>query len=128
MIITAHLPVQASSAGLEANKAPAGKSLSRPQAGNGSASASSNAAARAARAQRANDSDSIGSLSAQTNLTIESSVVSRQNRIAADSVISDANAAEQLTKLAKQIMLQQPATALLAHSDQLPQRALPLLS
>lgn len=73
------------------------------------------------------DRASIGASQARLNYTAEQLSVSRQNLSAASSRIQDTDVAEEATEYAKQNILVQAGTAMLAQANQVPQTALRLL-
>jgi flagellin len=70
---------------------------------------------------------SIGAYQSRLNNTMDQLTVGRENLIAASSRIKDANIAEESTEFAKQNILMQSGTSMLAQANQLPQAALKLL-
>lgn len=77
--------------------------------------------------QLAGDRASIGAYQARLNYTSEQLAVSKENISAASSRIQDVDMAEESTQFAKQNILTQAGTAMLAQANQLPQSVLRLL-
>ena len=77
--------------------------------------------------QLAADRASIGAYQARLNYTSEQLAVSKDNISAASSRIQDVDMAEESTQFAKQNILTQAGTAMLAQANQLPQSVLRLL-
>ncbi|MHB1310153.1 MAG: flagellin [Limisphaerales bacterium] len=73
------------------------------------------------------DRATIGASQARLNYTSEQLTVSRQNVSAASSRIQDVDVAEEATEYAKQNILVQAGTAMLAQANQIPQSVLRLL-
>jgi flagellin len=69
----------------------------------------------------------IGSYQTRLNYTAEQLTVSKENLTAASSRIQDTDVAEESTEFAKQNILVQSGTAMLAQANQLPQSVLRLL-
>jgi flagellin len=68
-----------------------------------------------------------GAKKAQLTLTGEPPAVSKENFTAVNSQIQDVNVAEESTEYARQSILGQPAMAMLAQANSMPQSALRLL-
>ncbi|MBI5388564.1 MAG: flagellin [Verrucomicrobia bacterium] len=77
--------------------------------------------------QLAEDRAKIGAYQARLNATSEQLSVSKENISAASSRIQDVDMAEESTQFAKQNILTQAGTAMLAQANQLPQSVLRLL-
>jgi flagellin len=77
--------------------------------------------------QLASDRATIGSYQSRLNYTSDQLTVSKQNLNAATSQIEDVNVATESTEFAKQNILSQSGTAMLAQANQLPQSVLKLL-
>ena len=73
------------------------------------------------------DRATIGSYQARLNYTSDQLTVSKQNLTAATSQIEDVDVANESTEYAKQNILMQSGTAMLAQANQLPQSVLKLL-
>jgi flagellin len=73
------------------------------------------------------DRATIGSYQARLNYTSDQLTVSKQNLTAATSQIEDVDVANESTEFAKQNILMQSGTAMLAQANQLPQSVLKLL-
>ena len=73
------------------------------------------------------DRATIGSYQARLNYTAEQLTVAKQNLTAASSHIKDVDVADESTEFAKQNVLMQSGTAMLAQANQLPQSVLKLL-
>ena len=82
---------------------------------------------KAAITQLSTDRASIGAFQARLNFTSEQLMVSKENLTAASSRIQDVDVAEESTEFAKQNILVQSGTAMLAQANQLPQSVLRLL-
>jgi len=82
---------------------------------------------KAAITQLSTDRATIGAYQARLNYTAEQLVVSKENLGAASSRIQDVDVAEESTKFAKENILVQSGTAMLAQANQLPQSVLRLL-
>ncbi len=82
----------------------------------------------AAIAQLATDRATLGSYQTRLNYTADQLTVSKQNLSAASSSIQDVDVAEESTEYAKENILLQSGTAMLAQANQLPQTVLKLLS
>lgn len=77
--------------------------------------------------QLSEDRAIIGSYQTRLNYTAEQLTVSRENLSAASSRIQDTDVAEESTEFAKENILVQSGTAMLAQANQLPQNVLRLL-
>ena len=77
--------------------------------------------------QLSTDRATIGSYQARLNYTSDQLTVSKQNLTAATSQIEDVDIANESTEFAKQNILMQSGTAMLAQANQLPQSVLKLL-
>lgn len=84
-------------------------------------------AIKAAITRLSEDRATIGAYQTRLNYTLEQLTVGRENLMAASSRIQDANIAEESTEFAKQNILMQSGTAMLAQANQLPQSVLRLL-
>lgn len=73
------------------------------------------------------DRATIGAYQARMNSTVEQLMVSKENLTAASSRIQDVDVAEESTQYAKQNILVQSGTAMLAQANSLPQSVLRLL-
>ena len=73
------------------------------------------------------DRATIGSYQTRLNYTAEQLTVAKQNLTAASSQIEDVDVADESTEYAKQNVLMQSGTAMLAQANQLPQSVLKLL-
>lgn len=95
----------------------------------GTTTAATNAldAVKAAITQLSQDRATIGAYQARLNYTSEQLTVSRENLSAASSRIEDVDVADESTEYAKQSILLQSGTAMLAQANQLPQSVLRLL-
>ena len=82
---------------------------------------------KAAINQLSEDRATIGASQARLNYTADQLTVSGENLTAASSRIEDVDIAEESTQYAKQNILVQAGTAMLAQANQLPQMALKLL-
>lgn len=82
---------------------------------------------RVAIAQLSSDRSSIGAYQSRLNYTSEQLTISKENLMAASSRIKDVDVAEESTEYAKQNILVQSGTAMLAQANQLPQSVLRLL-
>ena len=82
---------------------------------------------KAAITQLSTDRATIGSYQARLNYTSEQLTVSKQNLAAASSQIKDVDVANESTEFAKENILVQSGTAMLAQANQLPQAVLKLL-
>ncbi len=82
---------------------------------------------KAAIAQLTNDRASIGAYQARLNYVADQLTVSGQNLSAASSKLQDVDVANESTEFAKQNILLQSGTAMLAQANQLPQSVLKLL-
>lgn len=82
---------------------------------------------KAAITQVSTDRASIGAYQARLSSTSEQLTISRENLTAASSRIQDVDIAEEATDFAKQNILVQSGTAMLAQANQLPQSVLRLL-
>ncbi|MEW6304185.1 MAG: flagellin, partial [Verrucomicrobiota bacterium] len=82
---------------------------------------------KAAISQLSNDRATIGAYQARLNYTAEQLTISKENLTAASSRIQDVDVAEESTQFAKQNILVQSGTAMLAQANQLPQTVLRLL-
>jgi flagellin len=82
---------------------------------------------KAAITQLATDRATIGAYQARLNYTAEQLTISRENLAAASSRIKDVDVAEESTEYAKQQILVQSGTAMLAQANALPQTVLRLL-
>ena len=77
--------------------------------------------------QLSSDRANIGAYEARLNYTSEQLTVSKQNLMAASSQIQDVDVADESTEYAKENILLQSGTAMLAQANQLPQSVLKLL-
>jgi len=77
--------------------------------------------------QLSTDRATIGAYQSRLNFTSEQLMVSKENLTAASSRIQDVDVAEESTQFAKQNILVQSGTAMLAQANQLPQSVLRLL-
>ncbi len=77
--------------------------------------------------QLSKDRANIGAFQTRLNYTSEQLTVSKENLTAASSRIQDTDVAEESTEFAKQNILSQSGTAMLAQANQLPQSVLRLL-
>jgi flagellin len=77
--------------------------------------------------QLASDRATIGSYQSRLNQTADQLTVSKQNLTSATSQIEDVDVADESTEFAKQNILVQSGTAMLAQANQLPQSVLKLL-
>ena len=77
--------------------------------------------------QLSKDRANIGAFQTRLNYTSEQLTVSKENLSAASSRIQDTDVAEESTEFAKQNILSQSGTAMLAQANQLPQSVLRLL-
>ncbi len=77
--------------------------------------------------QLSEDRATIGSYQTRLNYTAEQLTVSRENLTAASSRIQDTDVADESTEFAKENILVQSGTAMLAQANQLPQSVLRLL-
>lgn len=84
-------------------------------------------AVKAAINQISEDRATIGAYQARLNSTAEQLTVSKENLTAASSRIRDVDVAQEATEFAKQNILVQSGTAMLAQANALPQSALRLL-
>jgi flagellin len=84
-------------------------------------------AVKAAINQLSNDRASIGAYQSRLNSTAEQLVVSKENLTAATSRIKDADIAEEATEYARNNILVQSGTAMLAQANAMPQNVLRLL-
>jgi len=84
-------------------------------------------AVKAAINQISEDRANIGAYQARLNSTAEQLTVSKENLTAASSRIRDVDVAQEATEFAKQNILVQSGTAMLAQANALPQSALRLL-
>ena len=82
---------------------------------------------KAAIVQLSSDRATIGAYQTRLNYTSEQLTVSKENLTAASSRIQDVNVAEESTQYAKENILVQSGTAMLAQANQLPQSVLRLL-
>jgi flagellin len=82
---------------------------------------------RAAINQAASDRATIGAYQSRLNFTAEQITVSKENLTAASSRIQDVDVAEETTEYAKENILVQSGTAMLAQANQMPQSVLRLL-
>lgn len=82
---------------------------------------------KAAITQIATDRATIGAYQSRLNYTAEQLTVSRENLTAASSRIMDVDVAEESTEYAKQNILVQSGTAMLAQANAMPQSVLKLL-
>jgi flagellin len=82
---------------------------------------------RAAIDQAASDRATIGAYQSRLNFTAEQLSVSKENLTAASSRIQDVDVAEETTEYAKENILVQSGTAMLAQANQMPQSVLRLL-
>jgi flagellin len=77
--------------------------------------------------QLSSDRATIGSYQSRLNYTSDQLTVSKQNLMAASSQIKDVDVADESTEFARQNVLMQSGTAMLAQANQLPQSVLKLL-
>ncbi|MEW6156926.1 MAG: flagellin [Verrucomicrobiota bacterium] len=82
---------------------------------------------KSAIAQLATDRATIGSFQSRMNSVAEQLTINKENLSAASSRIQDVDVAEESTQFAKQNILVQSGTAMLAQANQLPQSVLRLL-
>lgn len=82
---------------------------------------------KSAVSQLSNDRATIGSYQSRLNYTAEQLTISKENLTAASSRIQDVDVAEESTQFAKQNILVQSGTAMLAQANQLPQSVMRLL-
>ena len=82
---------------------------------------------KAAIGELASNRATIGSYQSRLNYTADQLTVSKQNLSAATSKIEDVDVANESTEFAKQNILSQSGTAMLAQANQLPQSVLKLL-
>jgi flagellin len=82
---------------------------------------------KAAITKLSEDRATIGAYQARMNSTVEQLMVSKENLTAASSRIQDVDVAEESTQYAKQQILVQSGTAMLAQANSLPQSVLRLL-
>jgi flagellin len=82
---------------------------------------------KAAITQLSTDRASIGAYQSRLNFTSEQLMISKENLTAASSRIQDVDVADESTEFAKQNILVQSGTAMLAQANQLPQSVLRLL-
>jgi flagellin len=82
---------------------------------------------KAAIDQLATDRANLGAFQSRLNYTADELMVSKQNLTAAQSAIQDVDVAEESTEYAKENILLQSGTAMLAQANQLPQTVLKLL-
>lgn len=82
---------------------------------------------KAAITQLSSDRATIGAYQSRLNFTSEQLMVSKENLTAASSRIQDVDVAEESTQFARQNILVQSGTAMLAQANQLPQSVLRLL-
>jgi flagellin len=82
----------------------------------------------AAISQLSSDRATIGAYQSRLNYTATQLTVSNQNLSAASSQIEDVDVAQESTEYAKENILVQSGTAMLAQANQLPQSVLKLLS
>lgn len=82
---------------------------------------------KAAITQLSSDRASIGAYQSRLNLTAEQLTISGENLVAASSRIQDVDMAEASTQYARENILVQSGTAMLAQANQLPQSVLKLL-
>jgi flagellin len=73
------------------------------------------------------DRANIGAYQARLNYTSEQLTISKQNLMAASSQIEDVDVADESTEYAKENILLQSGTAMLAQANQIPQSVLKLL-
>jgi flagellin len=73
------------------------------------------------------DRSTIGAYQSRLNYTSDQLTVSKENLMAASSQIKDVDVADESTEFAKQNVLMQSGTAMLAQANQLPQTVLKLL-
>jgi flagellin len=86
------------------------------------------AAVQAAITQLASDRATIGSYETRLNFASDQLSVGEQNLTAASSQIEDVNVADESTEYARDNVLLQSTTAMLAQANQLPQTVLKLIS
>jgi flagellin len=91
------------------------------------ASATALANVKAAVTKLASDRATIGSYQSRLNFTADQLTINRENLTAASSRIKDVDMAEESTEYAKNNILVQSGTAMLAQANQLPQTVLRLL-
>ncbi len=82
---------------------------------------------KAAITKLSEDRATIGAYQARMNSTVEQLMVSKENLTAASSRIQDVDVAEESTQFAKQNILVQSGTAMLAQANSMPQSVLRLL-
>jgi flagellin len=82
---------------------------------------------KAAISELSSDRAKIGAYQTRLNYTADQLTVSKQNLTAATSQIEDVDVADESTEYAKQNVLMQSGTAMLAQANQLPQSVLKLL-
>lgn len=82
---------------------------------------------KAAITQLSNDRATIGSYQSRLTYTAEQLTISKENLTAASSRIQDVDVADESTQFAKQNILVQSGTAMLAQANQLPQSVMRLL-
>jgi flagellin len=92
------------------------------------AAATAMAAVQAAITQLATDRATIGSYETRLNFASDQLSVGEQNLTAASSQIEDVNVADESTEYARDNVLLQSTTAMLAQANQLPQTVLKLIS
>jgi flagellin len=100
---------------------------STTRVGTTAAAAAALATIKGAITQLSEDRAIIGSYQTRLNYTAEQLTVSRENLSAASSRIQDTDVAEESTEFAKENILVQSGTAMLAQANQLPQNVLRLL-
>lgn len=108
-----------------------GASVYTTATGSGVASTTTAATAltniKAAITQLSNDRATIGSYQSRLTYTAEQLTISKENLTAASSRIQDVDVADESTQFAKQNILVQSGTAMLAQANQLPQSVMRLL-
>ncbi|MDX1950909.1 MAG: flagellin [Verrucomicrobiota bacterium] len=77
--------------------------------------------------QLSQDRATIGAYQSRLNFTVEQLTITRENLTAASSRIKDVDVAEESTQFARQNILVQSGTAMLAQANQMPQSVLRLL-
>ncbi|MGA2867000.1 MAG: flagellin [Verrucomicrobiota bacterium] len=85
-------------------------------------------AVKAAITQLSTDRATLGSYEARLNFTAEQLAVGKENLTAASSQIKDVDVADESTEYARETVLLQSTTAMLAQANQLPQTVLKLIA
>jgi flagellin len=101
--------------------------LSTATIGTAATAATTLATVKTAITQLSQDRATIGGYQSRLNYTDEQLAVSKENLTAASSRIQDVDVADESTQFAKQNILVQSGTAMLAQANQLPQSVLKLL-